>query len=51
MEKGNNALQNAYAVESPNTDPPYYGDLHSADKRLRSRIVPCGLLYIGTSLL
>ena len=37
-----------YTEEPPTTDSPYYGNLHNADKRLRSRIIPYSLLYIAT---
>ena len=30
--------------------PPIYGNLHNADKRPRSRIIPYSLLYIATSV-
>ena len=29
----------------PTTDSPYNGNLHNADKRLQSQIIPCSLLY------
>ena len=37
-------------VEPPITDSPYYGNLHNADKRPQSRIIPYSLLHIATSV-
>ena len=37
-------------VEPLTTDSPYYGNLHDTDKSLQSRIIPCCLLYIATSV-
>ena len=34
-------------VEPPTTDSLYYGNLHNADKRPRSQIIPYSLLYIA----
>ena len=33
-------------VEPPKTDSPYYGNLHNADKSLRSRIIPYTIVYV-----
>ena len=37
-------------VEPLTTDSPYYGNLHNADKRPWSQIIPYSLLYIATSV-
>ena len=35
-----------YTVEPPKTNSPYYGNLHNADKSLRSRIIPYTIVYV-----
>ena len=40
-----------HTVEPPTMDSPYYRNLHNADKRPQSRIIPHSLLYIVTSIL
>ena len=41
---------NVITVEPPKTDSPHYGNLHNADKKLQSRIIPYSILYIVTSV-
>ena len=37
-------------VEPPTTDSPYYGNIHKADKRPRSQIIPYSSLYMHVHL-
>ena len=41
---------NVITVEPPKMDSPYYGNLHNADKKPQSRIIPYSILYIVTSV-
>ena len=40
----------ATTVELPTVDSLYFGNLHNADKRWQSQIIPYSLLYIATSV-